>query len=68
MAINRHKKNIGKGVPQVSILGLLLLFGHINDVSNGSAKFSDVLVAEDTHLLMTDKTLDQLHTKVNDEL
>lgn len=67
MAINRHKKYRQRSPTRLNI-GISVAFSHINDVSNGGAKFSDVLVEDDTHLLMTDKTLDQLHTKVNDDL
>lgn len=46
----------------------MLFLVYVNDISNASDKLDYVLFADDTNILMTDKTLYQLYTKVNNEL
>ena len=59
---------ISCGVPQGSVLDLLLFLIYINDFHNSSAKFSFYLFADDTHLLYADKNLKSLEKTVNNEL
>ena len=67
-------KNISKeevilsGVPQGSVLGPLLFFLFINDISNSSDQLRFYLFADDTNLLYADKNLRELENKVNTEL
>lgn len=46
----------------------MLFLVYVNDISNASDKLDYVLFADDTNILMTDETLYQLYTKVNNEL
>ena len=56
------------GVPQGSILGLLLLILYVNDIANVSVLVKLVLFADDTNMFISDKDLTSLIVKANDEL
>ena len=55
------------GIPQGSILGLLLSLLYINDICNASDKFNIILFADDTTILSTHKDTNLLYTQVNRE-
>ena len=56
------------GVPQGSVLGLLLFLLYINDISCSSNQLNFFLFADDTNLLYADKNLRLLEVTVNKEL
>ena len=56
------------GVPQGSILGLLLFLICVNDFSQASTEMSAVMFGDDTNLFMSDKNIINLYTKMNTEL
>ena len=60
-------KLIKCGVPPGSILGLTLFSIYINDIVQASS-FRVRLFADDTALLMSDKSMETLNIKVNNEL
>ena len=62
------KSQISCGVPQGSVLGLLLFLIYINDIHNSSDKLSFYLFADDTNLLYADRNLKSLEETVNNEL
>ena len=61
-------KNITCGVPQGSILGLLLFLLYINDIESVSNIFSSILFADDITLFCSSKNLQELTAIVNNEL
>ena len=68
------KETILSGVPQGSVMGLLLLllflfFIYVNDISNSADQLKAYhFAADDTHMLYANKNLKSLETIVNFEL
>ena len=56
------------GVPQGSILGVLLLILYVNDIVNVSQLVNRILFADDTNVFNSDNDLTSLIVKANDEL
>ena len=69
---DKHKKteycNITCGVPQGSILGPLLFLIYVNDFHRASTEISTVMFADDTNLFISDKNINQLFSRMNNEL
>ena len=64
------KEHITCGVPQGSVLGLILYNLYINDLVNVSNKFKYVLFADDTNILYSDiknvqSTVNKEHDKIH---
>ena len=59
--------NVDCGVPQGSCLGPLLFFLYVNDIPSAS-NFGKTIFADDTCLMMADKNLKQLETRVPAEI
>ena len=62
------KEEIVCGVPQGSVLGLLLFLIYVNHIYRYSQIFDFYLFADDTNLLYSNKDLKDLETVVNEEL
>ena len=60
--------HIQNGIPQGSILGPLLFNLFINDLTNSSKKLKYILFADDTTILLSDKSIENLVLQLNEEL
>ena len=61
------KKDIKCGMPQGSILGLLLFMWHVNDLPNSSNVLVTIMFAEDTNLFFEHSNINTLFKTVNDK-
>ena len=59
--------SISYGVPQESVLGLMLFLMYVNDLPNVS-KFKTTLFADDTNLHLSHSNISQLQTEVSQEM
>ena len=66
--INSETKDINCGVPQGSVLGLLLVLLYINDLPNISPKLTFYLFDDDTNIYFESEDLTKLEKTMNKEL
>ena len=67
-SVNSEKCIMSCGVPQGSILGPLFFLLYINDISNISNELFMLLYADDTNVFFTGDTIQNMCSRVNDEL
>ena len=67
-AITSDMEVIKCGVPQGSILGPLLFLLYINDLATVTNACFPILFADDTNVFITGKSMEEMCTKMNDEL
>ena len=63
-----NKSVISYGVPQVSVLELLLFLLYVNDIYSSSSKLNFYLLADDTNVLYSHKNLKSLENVMNFEM
>ena len=71
VSVNGHDSDslpLTCGVPQGSILGSLLFLLYVNDLPNASSLLTFHLFADDTNIYYSSKNLDDLESKLNNEL
>ena len=71
VSVNGHDSDslpLTCGVPQGSILGPLLFLLYVNDLPNASSLLTFHLFADDTNIYYSSKNLDDLESKLNNEL
>lgn len=66
--VNSESINIGLGVPQGSVLGPLLFVIYINDLNNLNMCSHTTMYADDTSLVISEKTQDELELRCNNVL
>ena len=66
--INSEYSNISCGVPQGTVLGLILFLLYINDFNNCSQVLDFHLFADDSNLFYSNKNLKDLEQTINEEL